>query len=341
MKPGIRIMVAVLALALVSCAGHLSAQTRGGAGSAPTAAENSRRHARGQAEAVALRVKLPYREGERYRVSQGPGGSFSHTGLNRHAYDFAMPEGTAICAAAAGRVVRVKQDSQRGGPDPALLHHGNTIIIDHGEGYFTQYLHLRHQSATVAEGDLVRGGQVIALSGNTGFSSIPHLHFQVQDAAGQSLPCSFLDVPGTGVPQAGRSYASYNDGEGVSRYAGESPMPLMAFEDNGIVLTRTNLPAHLLRGDHTYTVTGTAPASARQVALFLMGPQGGKPVHTVFARVMDDGSFAFEFSLERIRRQVPAWSDDPRQSNMLTMAIAPVRRDGSYWSSFSIPVTAR
>ena len=181
MRPGVRTIVAILALVVLPCAVPVGAQSRGGAGSAASLSETARRRDHRQAESVALRIKLPFREGERYRLTQGPGGSFSHTGLNRHAYDFAMPEGTPICAVADGRVVRVKQDSRRGGPDPGMLHYGNTIIIDHGDGYFTQYLHLQHQSAKVAEGDVVRGGRVIALSGNTGFSSIPHLHFQVQE----------------------------------------------------------------------------------------------------------------------------------------------------------------
>ena len=291
----------------------------------------------------ALRIKLPYPAGSSYRMIQGPKGSFSHDGFNTYAYDFRMPIGSPVSAAAPGRVVRVKQDSQKGGNDPVYIDQGNSVIIDHGNGLFTQYLHLQYQSAQVKEGDLVSGGQIIAMSGNTGYSSTPHLHFQVQDATGQSLPCAFLDVPGTGVPELFRRYESQNDGTGVSPYAGESEMPKDAFRGNDIEILRTNLPAHALKIGTHYTLNGrvTANPLPRQVVLYLMPARGGKPIVSTFARVDQSGGFTFALDLHSLPDRTKNWSNSHEQSNMFSLALTAVRRDGSYWSDYSVPVTAR
>ncbi len=291
----------------------------------------------------ALRIKLPYPIGNSYRMIQGPHGAFSHDGFNSYAYDFRMQEGSPISAAAPGRVVRVKQDSLQGGKDPAYIDQGNSIIIDHGNGLFTQYLHLQNQSARVREGDLVKGGQIIALSGNTGYSSTPHLHFQMQDATGQSLPCAFLDVPGTGIPALYHAYESQNDGMGVSPYAGESAMPSDAFTGNGLQIIRTNLSAHALRIETRYTLTGrcTASPAPRQVVLYLMPARGGKPIVSTYAHVDESGYFTCTLDLSSLPARSESWSKTTDQSNMFSLALAAVRPDGSFWSDYSIPVTAR
>ncbi|PKO16517.1 hypothetical protein CVU37_11110 [candidate division BRC1 bacterium HGW-BRC1-1] len=291
----------------------------------------------------ALRIKLPYPPGNSYRMIQGPHGAFSHDGFNAYAYDFRMPEGSPISAVAPGRVVRVKQDSRQGGKDPAYIDQGNSIIIDHGNGLFTQYLHLQHQSARVKEGELVKGGEIIALSGNTGYSSTPHLHFQVQDATGQSLPCAFLDVPGTGIPTLYRTYESQNDGMGVSPYAGESAMPNDAFAGNGLKIIRTNLSAHALRIDKRYTLRGrcTATPAPRQVALYLMPARGGKPIVSTYAHVDEAGYFTCTLDLSSLPTRSENWSETNDQSNMFALALAPIRPDSSFWSKYSIQVTAR
>ena len=291
----------------------------------------------------ALRIKLPYPPGNSYRMIQGPKGAFSHDGFNTYAYDFRLPIGSPICAAAPGRVVRIKQDSQQGGKDPAYIAQGNSVIIDHGNGLFTQYLHLQVQSAQVKEGELVKGGQIIAMSGNTGYSSTPHLHFQVQDATGQSLPCAFLDVPGTGIPVLYNRYESQNDGMGVSPYAGESEMPKDAFAGNNIQITRAAMPAHALQVEKRYTLTGLCTASPlpRQVVLYLMPARGGKPVVSTFAHVDQSGTFTCTLDLRSLPDRTPNWSNTTDQSNMFSLALTVVRRDGSYWSDYSVPVTAR
>lgn len=288
-----------------------------------------------------IRIKLPFSEGTTCEVYQGHGGEFSHSRLNYYAWDFGLPHGSPVCAAAPGRVVRVKQDSDEGGLEPKHFNTGNVVILDHGRGLFTQYLHLQQGSACVIEGQLVSGGQMIARSGNTGYSSVPHLHFQVQDASGQSLPATFLDVSGDGIPRQGERVTSANDGRGVSPYAGESVMPLAMFARNQVTITRTDLPAHLLVADREYRVEGHLGRRASRIAVFLMGPDGGKPILTRFVPTRRDGTFSATLKFDGLPMRVKGWSNDPAHSNLFTFAIAPVEKDGSYWSSFSVPVTVR
>ena len=89
--------------------------------------------------------------------------------------DLALPVGTAITAAAPGHVLRVRNDMNRG---------GLKVFIDHGGGLITSSNHLAR--ALVREGDAVRRGQVIALSGMSSVDGLlffpwlaPHLHFNV------------------------------------------------------------------------------------------------------------------------------------------------------------------
>jgi murein DD-endopeptidase MepM/ murein hydrolase activator NlpD len=123
---------------------------------------------------------MPFGPG-RYVVMQGPRGTYSHfagTG-SENAVDWTVPEGTIVCAARAGRVVGVKQDSTVGGADRKFRPFANYILIKHADGTFADYVHLQPNGAMVKVGDEVTTGQPIGFSGKTGFTSAPHLHFSV------------------------------------------------------------------------------------------------------------------------------------------------------------------
>lgn len=122
---------------------------------------------------------LPYLPGRAFKVTQGYNGSFSHTGPNRYAIDWKMPMGTPVCAARGGIVVRAKDSSDRGGSSLKYDLYNNYILIRHDDGTLGHYCHLEQGGALVREGQHVEAGQIIARSGNTGFSSGPHLHFSV------------------------------------------------------------------------------------------------------------------------------------------------------------------
>jgi murein DD-endopeptidase MepM/ murein hydrolase activator NlpD len=120
---------------------------------------------------------LPFEEGKSFRVIQGYFSRFTHK--ERAALDFNMNRGTKITAAREGVVVRVKEDGKKGGYNKKYRSDGNNIVIQHADGSRAGYWHLQYNGALVNVGDSVKKGQVIALSGKTGFAFVPHLHFLV------------------------------------------------------------------------------------------------------------------------------------------------------------------
>lgn len=140
---------------------------------------------------------LPYEEGKSFRVIQGYFSPFTHK--ERAALDFNMKRGTKILAAREGVVVRVKEDGTLGGLKRKYRSHGNNIVIQHADGSRAGYWHLQHNGALVHVGDTVKKGQVIALSGKTGYAFTPHLHFLVWTSKGgnwQQVPTRFQTSKG-------------------------------------------------------------------------------------------------------------------------------------------------
>ena len=145
-------------------------------------------------------------------ISQGFAGYYSHNGRQRYAVDFNVPIGTPIAAARAGYVFAVKEDSSSNCPSVSCSADSNYLRIMHGDGTETLYLHLNTDGVFVEEGDFVCEGDIVAESGNTGWTTGPHLHFAVLDAYGDTLPVRFaemLDVS-DGLPIPGYAYESHN-----------------------------------------------------------------------------------------------------------------------------------
>jgi len=105
----------------------------------------------------------------RYLYSGGGSESSRHLGV-----DFAVVKGTPVRAAARGRVVFAAE----------RIVTGTTVVIEHLPGLYSIYMHL--SSASVAAGRLVERGEVVALSGNSGLSTGPHLHWELR-ALGRSV----------------------------------------------------------------------------------------------------------------------------------------------------------
>ena len=138
---------------------------------------------------------LPYASGRSYRVLQGYGSPFSHTGLEEFAIDIDMPVGTPVHAARGGIVARVEESHAKGCWEDGCGKYANYIVILHSDGTTGEYYHLDRNGAIVSVGDSVSQGQKIGYSGNTGHTTMPHLQFAVDRATHwgntQSIPVRF------------------------------------------------------------------------------------------------------------------------------------------------------
>jgi murein DD-endopeptidase MepM/ murein hydrolase activator NlpD len=118
------------------------------------------------------------------------GGIRHHNGV-----DIAIPTGTKVKAIAAGRVI---QSGSRGG-------YGNLVTVEHGDGSISLYGH--NSQLEVRAGDQVETGQTVALSGSTGRSTGPHLHFELWKN-GSNVTEAYLNN-GAGIPEVAGGIRSY------------------------------------------------------------------------------------------------------------------------------------
>lgn len=102
-------------------------------------------------------------------------------GSIHHGVDFGVPEGTEVMAARDGVVIQTGWNGQL----------GISVSVEHADKTVTRYAHL--SESNVELGDTVSQGDVIAYSGNTGFSTGPHLHFEVRIAGEAVNPLDYLN----------------------------------------------------------------------------------------------------------------------------------------------------
>jgi murein DD-endopeptidase MepM/ murein hydrolase activator NlpD len=109
--------------------------------------------------------------------------------------DFLLPKGTPILAAHSGVVIACQDKYKRSYKSPKFVGKGNFIVIHHANEENSVYVHLQHRSIKAKKGQRVRRGQAIALSGQVGFATYPHLHFGIYRGAykkgGVSIKISF------------------------------------------------------------------------------------------------------------------------------------------------------
>lgn len=161
------------------------------------------------------RYAFPYEKGRSYRILQGYGSRFSHRGREEFAIDFDMPVGTPVHASRSGIVARVIEKHDKGCWEDGCGKFANYIVVLHDDGTTGEYYHLQKNGALVDAGDTVSRGQRIGFSGNTGHTTMPHLHFAVYRATSwgntQSIPVTFESADGIvhKPRRGGRHQAAY------------------------------------------------------------------------------------------------------------------------------------
>jgi murein DD-endopeptidase MepM/ murein hydrolase activator NlpD len=132
-------------------------------------------------------------------ITQSPGGSLSHNGRAEYAIDFGVPIGTPVYAMRSGKVAKVVDKHPDAGGDFSNRNNVNYVVIEHGGGYYSTYLHLQEgfiQRVGIRVGQQVKSGDLIGYSGNSGWSTAPHLHVEVTKGRmfGQTVPFEIDNV---------------------------------------------------------------------------------------------------------------------------------------------------
>lgn len=148
------------------------------------------------------RYRIPFHNGTHFELHQGFNGAASHnTDQSRYSVDLAVDEGTPVLAARAGVVMQAERDFYGAGTDREKFgSRANVVRILHDDGTMAIYAHLALEGITVTPGQHVAAGQEIAYSGNTGFSTGPHLHFSVQVNSGMDLKSVPFTIEGLAIP---------------------------------------------------------------------------------------------------------------------------------------------
>lgn len=151
---------------------------------------------------------LPFEHKKKVFLIQGYESMFSHKG--ERALDFKVKTGTTVCAARGGIVTATREDSDKRGLKTENLSDGNYVYIRHDDGSEANYWHFKKDGVLVNVGDTVQTGQPIGLSGNTGYSAFPHLHFEVRGNDGKGnyvqLPTRFYTRQGILYLSPGQFY---------------------------------------------------------------------------------------------------------------------------------------
>jgi murein DD-endopeptidase MepM/ murein hydrolase activator NlpD len=151
---------------------------------------------------AAPEVHVPFGCNRSFPVSQAHE-TGSHLNNDSFAWDFRMPEGVPITAAADGEIRLARGDSSSGGCGIEWAKDANYVVITHEGGLETQYLHFAR--VVVKAGARVKAGELIGYSGKTGWACGSHLHFKVARTVGEGWnnPSVPARVRGYGDPQAG------------------------------------------------------------------------------------------------------------------------------------------
>jgi len=118
---------------------------------------------------------LPFKKNKNIRMCNAP----FHKGKLKNCIDFYMPKGTNILATREGIITKLINKYSKSYKNSKYANQVNLIIIRHEDGEKSVYAHLKKDSIKVKLGQKVKKGQIIALNGQIGYATYPHLHFGV------------------------------------------------------------------------------------------------------------------------------------------------------------------
>ena len=216
-----------------------------------------------------------------------------HKGTDFAVRDLAtMYRGVAVVAAAAGRVLRVRDgmsdDGAVGVPDARAC--GNAVVIGHGDGWETQYCHLRKGSVAVKPGDTIRRGGHMGMVGMSGRAEFPHVHLGIRRDGTTLDPFTGRPVS-SGCGAAGRSLWNAD-----SRPAYAASQIVAAGFATGAVEMKT------IRRDAARPAVLGADAPALVLWVVTLGLEPGDLLHLVISG--PDGSTVFSHEKELERTQI-------------------------------------
>ncbi|MGM0574594.1 MAG: M23 family metallopeptidase [Myxococcota bacterium] len=259
-------------------------------------------------EPVPLTLLVPLDEGRAASVTQANRQAPTHEGDLAWAWDLDVPVGTTVHAAAPGIVVLARDDSTRHGPGAEYREDANQVVLDHGGGLYTAYVHLAPDGVFVSPGQRVEAGAVLGETGLSGRMTGPHLHFHVENAWSRTLPARFVRRE---APFACERRP--RTGDGVIRPAGlrgslvgpeePSPVPEDAFADLGVEAIR-GMPARLVERDATLSIYGRAAPGADRVFVMIF-PEGGGDALLWLDMEVRDGRFGATFSIGAAKPDFP------------------------------------
>jgi murein DD-endopeptidase MepM/ murein hydrolase activator NlpD len=226
---------------------------------------------------------LPALAGASWRITQRPFGTFSHWGRSIHAWDLAPVENRLVAAMRAGIVHAY---DRRQGQNIRSRSFGNYVTIDHGDGEYSHYAHLRSGTFLVRTGERVEAGQALAEVGNSGYSFGTHVHVHVTRAfpiASMSIPFRFADVENdrASVVVAGNRY----QGGRLPKWQGK--LGFAEWWSEGLTVPRGTKRIELRHGAkegkagfdlHAVSPTGrryTLPAAQAEESLKIETPEAG------------------------------------------------------------------
>ena len=239
-------------------------------------------------------VQAPLAAGTEATVSQCNYGYFSHDSASAYAVDIAVPVGTELLAVRSGTVVAFREDSESGCGDESCADEANWLILAHDDGTHAAYFHLDTLGVLVELGERVCAGQLVALSGNTGFSTGPHLHLEVRDFVALAAQFGFEElVPTTGgAPVNGVTLVGSVVEPDV---CGDSPafFEPRTYEHRGVLLDETTPRA--VEIDRPYPMSGRVTDGSAFLQVGRWQPRIGGYAYECHA-VDEDGAFSIELT---------------------------------------------